>query len=210
MMKRLIYPIILGIAVLSVSCSRTPEACLNTPKTVVDLGESITFENCTERTSKYEIDFGDGNSADDDDSDALTHAFEKPGTFVVTLEAEHEKSGNKDEMSVTVTVNEPDPQKLRGNWNMYKREDYVDLGFFGESVEVYEENTDYEISGDSMKTEVDGRITAIYAYDLFSNAELRLQNAGLYSIVKLSTTEMVWQDGDEDGGLYSRLYFVKR
>lgn len=198
---------------LLASCSRTPEACISSPKTIVDLGESITFVNCTEKTALYEVDFGDGNSADSDDSDALTHIFESPGTFTVTLEAEHEQSGNQDEFTMTISVNEPDAEELKGTWNLYKSEDYLDFGFFGEDVETTSRNEDYSIDSDSIVLSVDGRASATYEYDLFKDAELRLSDSGsgfLYRIVRLTDGEMVWQDGDSGSGSYERLYFIKR
>ena len=100
--KRLLAPIALaacGFTLLLSGCTEPPVACYTPSKSLVDVNEAMTFENCTEPVGKsYVWDFGDGTTSTEANP---THTFTKEGQYIVGLTAKAGSSVNDD---VTKTI----------------------------------------------------------------------------------------------------------
>lgn len=106
---------IVAVAVVTTaSCSKKPEACADISKTTVDIGENVTFTNCSTNGKKYEWDFGDGTKSTEQNA---THAYSNGGTYTVKLKASSKNGKKNDEVSKTVTVRYPS-QRFEGYWNV--------------------------------------------------------------------------------------------
>jgi len=94
-MKNVKYLIIgiIGICVTS-SCNKdnenvaTPTACFEMSTIEANIGDSISFINCSENATAYLWDFGDGNSSFEINP---VHKFEIPGEFTISLIAINEE-----------------------------------------------------------------------------------------------------------------------
>ncbi len=99
--------IVLSIAALFTSCNEDEDASLNpvasfeiSNESVLMEGESITFSASTsENAVTFNWTFGDGLSAV---GETVTHIYETPGDYTVTLEASG--NGQRDVTSQTITI----------------------------------------------------------------------------------------------------------
>jgi PKD repeat protein len=97
MQKHLFLKASLAIGIVSMfwsGCSEPPIACFTPSKTLVDVNEVISFENCSEPVGKsYRWDFGDGTTSTEVNP---THAYTPEGQYIVGLTAKAVSSVNDD------------------------------------------------------------------------------------------------------------------
>ena len=79
---------ILSIAIIFLAACSRPIAQFETPQSTYKAKSEITFSNKSEKAESYLWDFGDGNTSTDKEP---KHAFEKAGTYTVTLTAKDAK-----------------------------------------------------------------------------------------------------------------------
>ena len=84
------------------------EACFNVTPTSVDVNGTVTFSNCSNNSSSYSWDFGDGSSSTLSEP---THSYTSSGTYTIKLTAKN-SDGVGDSVSKTVTVNDKIPVNL--------------------------------------------------------------------------------------------------
>ena len=96
---------------LAVTVSQTPSppveptACFSASSTTVDVGQSVTFTNCSTNASTYSWDFDDGSGSS---QRSPSHTFLRAGSFTVRLTANGEGSNST---TRTITVNEKAPER---------------------------------------------------------------------------------------------------
>jgi PKD repeat protein len=77
--------IALSVLTLFAACKKqNTKATFTVPKSSYYLTEVVSFSNQTENGKSFTWDFGDGQTSADENP---THAYSKPGTFIVTLTA---------------------------------------------------------------------------------------------------------------------------
>lgn len=97
-----LLPIILVISLIFAGCQKEPSANFSASKTVVEIGETITFTNATTDGYDYEWDFGDGITSTDENP---SHSYSQAGTFTVKMTAFSKNGKKEDETTTTITVN---------------------------------------------------------------------------------------------------------
>ena len=101
--KNLILVVCIGLAMLAVSCTKTPEACFVTDKGSANakVNEEIQFDaNCSKDADSYSWNFGDGTSQ----AGYLTkHKYPNAGIYTVILTAnQSSKSATKSQVVTIV------------------------------------------------------------------------------------------------------------
>jgi hypothetical protein len=99
-MKKISLFVAIAGLLVSTSCQKTPEACLNAERAVV-VGEEVSFESCSKDADKVEWDFGDGNIVA---GNTVNYTFEKEGTYLVNMTAYSRNENKTDRASTLVTV----------------------------------------------------------------------------------------------------------
>ncbi len=103
--------LILGIS----SCQKEPSACFSTISSTAEVGQVISFTNCSKDADGYRWDFGD-NSGKVNGS-TLSHAYTTAGTYVVIMEAFSKNGKKEDKVTKAITVNDIN-KKFVGTYNM--------------------------------------------------------------------------------------------
>jgi PKD repeat protein len=82
-----------------------PSACFTfSPETNIEVGQSISFQNCSKDGKTYAWDFGDGANSSVSEP---THTYNQPGEYEVVLEVYN--NSLKDITSHIITVIDPEP-----------------------------------------------------------------------------------------------------
>ncbi len=82
---------------------KMPTCCFDASTTNINAGESIIFDgSCSVDTHHWEWDFGDGATGE---GGTVSHAYNNPGTYNVTLTAHNEDMSEMDDEMITITVN---------------------------------------------------------------------------------------------------------
>ncbi len=101
-MKNKFFLLAIPLMFFAASCKKQPVACFSASKNTVDVGETVTFSHCATDASSYQWDFGDGEKAE---GESASHAWTKPGVYVVQLKTLSKDKKKFDKYSVAVTVN---------------------------------------------------------------------------------------------------------
>lgn len=95
---------------LFTTCSKPANACFTySPATAITTTTTVIFNaSCSENSSYYRWTFGDGTTDTTSTSLTISHKYNAPGTYTVTLDAER-KDGvsirkGKTEQAQTITV----------------------------------------------------------------------------------------------------------
>ena len=209
------------VAVTATSCRRNIEACVQVSNTTPALGQEITVVNCTKNYDYYEIDMGDGKLYDDNNG-ILNHAYEKSGTYRITLSAEDDRGRDSDETSEIVVVAPPNAAQFEGFWEYYKVETVTiyDLeagpGYGDITIEssTLVDSTLYYMDADTIQVfdvQPDTMIS-IYGSDWIlgwdSNPDLlNLDLLGFYFVAQLYADELVLRQRENNRHRYH--YFRK-
>ncbi len=78
-----------------------PVACFNVTSATVQVGQPVSFSNCSDDASSYNWSFGDGQTST---WEAPTHYWSRPGTYMVEVTAEGPGGMHSVSRSVTVTA----------------------------------------------------------------------------------------------------------
>ena len=104
-MKKLLSTVVISVTVLLFSCTdedpntADAKACFTYSPANINVGDEVTFSNCSENASDFGWDFGDGGLSVEENP---VYTFERPGEFVVRLVSTNESS--VDEVSQTLVV----------------------------------------------------------------------------------------------------------
>ena len=98
-----------------------PKACLEASNLTPQLGEEVTFINCSKRFKKFTLTTGDGGFIDSENA-VLAHTYESPGVYTVTLNVADKDERNFEEISTTVTVVAPPASAMFGAWDLQRIE----------------------------------------------------------------------------------------
>ncbi|MCX6258894.1 MAG: PKD domain-containing protein [Bacteroidia bacterium] len=83
------------------SCLKEPTACFTVKSTHINLGDTISFINCSSDAKSYAWDFGDGQTST---QSSPQHIYSEIGNFPVSLTAYSEGEKKKDNVNLTITV----------------------------------------------------------------------------------------------------------
>lgn len=199
-MKNLL--LLCAAALVFTSCAKKPEACIEASATTAEVGQPITFTDCSKNADDVTIALGDDPSNKVYES-TTTYAYNEAGTYVVTLTAETDKD-KEDETSITITVNQIQKSSFIGTWNQYKYGSSFDFFYFGSMDDYTPTNIDYVFTADSVKyTSNGGSYTYTEPWSLSAKGVLTI-GSSTYNVTKLYSGEMIWDDG------YSAYYFAKK
>ncbi len=82
-----IFSVMVVISVFG-SCSKPTKACFTYNPETITTGTAVNFDgNCSEMTSFFEWNFGDGTPDTATNESQVSHTYTVPGTYVVTLTA---------------------------------------------------------------------------------------------------------------------------
>lgn len=93
-------PLLLLIVVTMAGCTKNPTACFSGNEGDYVAKFPITFSSCATEAKTVRWEFGDGTSTES--TGEVTHTYQQPGTYTVTMTAINGKS--EDIISKTVTV----------------------------------------------------------------------------------------------------------
>ena len=100
-MKKILAILALPLMFSISSCTKQPIACIKADKTLVEVGETVSFESCASDANSVEWDFADGATASEANT---THSWTTPGVYVVQLRAVSKGNKKADRYSVAITV----------------------------------------------------------------------------------------------------------
>jgi PKD repeat protein len=108
-----VFKFTLGFTFLAIlGCSKQPKACFEANPSAVEAGEAIQFSNCSDNSIRHEWDFGDGASSE---GTSVSHIYDEPGNYIVTLVAFSKKDKKRDETSTSVKIEDP-AEKFLGSY----------------------------------------------------------------------------------------------
>ncbi|OFY21260.1 MAG: hypothetical protein A2W98_14865 [Bacteroidetes bacterium GWF2_33_38] len=192
------------IGIFITSCIKKPEACIEASNDNPSLGETVSFTDCSTNAEDFELDFGDGSNKVDKSDDIMTHVYETPGTFTVSLTAYSKEDKKSNETTLSIVVQEPTDGDISGTWNLYKEEErntFLDPV----AMATYSADVDYVFSeNDTVIIE-----SIVEEYNLVpSTGEITIDGS-LYNIVKLFDNEMILKE-EIDEFEYILMYFEKQ
>jgi PKD repeat protein len=100
-----IFYIMLTSTLLLIGCKDDYKACFTVDKAIANVGDTITFSNCSEyngNTIDAFWDFGDKSSAYSKGNESVKHSFKNAGQYIVELWVGQVEHGSKKEMSITI------------------------------------------------------------------------------------------------------------
>lgn len=98
-MKKLLF-LAFSLAVLLLSCEKSPEAAFHTENAEPEVGQEVFFINDSRDAVEYDWDFGDGFGSGDENP---VHIFTGTGPYDVTLTA-ISRNGDEDRATLTIDV----------------------------------------------------------------------------------------------------------
>lgn len=88
-MKNTMY--VIALAILATGCYKKPKACFKMDKTEAQIGEEITFNDCSENTTRRILKTGDLASGipivEDFETGVAKHVYHQAGTYTIELES---------------------------------------------------------------------------------------------------------------------------
>ncbi len=100
-MKNKISLVLVLITILFSACTKMPTACMSADKQNTEVGTTVSFQSCATEADKITWDFGDGSKGEGENA---SHAYTKPGNYLVTMSAFSKKDKKWDKASSIVTV----------------------------------------------------------------------------------------------------------
>ncbi len=105
----------LVVLLCTVSCKKEEPAvtaCFTPSVTEANVGDEITFTNCSENAINYTWDFGDNSSIITDESPK--HTYTVAGEYIVEMVAANDNSTNTTSQIITIAITSP-PTSFEGN-----------------------------------------------------------------------------------------------
>jgi PKD repeat protein len=100
-MKNII--LILTAFLFITGCTKTPQSCIVADKTIVEVGEPISFSSCAVDAKRTAWNFGDGAVSEET---TAQHAFAQPGIYQVQLRVYSNKDKKWDTSFLIINVKE--------------------------------------------------------------------------------------------------------
>ncbi len=97
------------------SCQKQPSTCFSPSASTIELGEAVSFSNCSTDAGDYKWDFGDNKP--EESSKTCSHIYSASGSYIVTLTAYSKNMNKSDAATHVITVNDIN-QKFVGTYNM--------------------------------------------------------------------------------------------
>lgn len=149
-----------GLALLMLSCEEEdPLACFEINKTEFEVGESISFTNCSQNAANYYWTFDDGESSTEFEP---THSYNTPGHYEVNLDVQTKRVTKSD---FTETIIDVQPKDLE-----------LFIGSF-QGTEIYEDDFDTLVSAKSIHITHDENYT-FYISELYSLKNIKANLSG--------------------------------
>ena len=101
--KHKLWSLLIGSVLTFLGCQKEPTACIKTDKTIVEVGESINFQDCSLDSKKVEWDFGNGTSAS---GTSASYSYNVAGTYYIKMTASSKNDKKKDIASTMINVND--------------------------------------------------------------------------------------------------------
>jgi hypothetical protein len=90
------------VILLAIGCAEPPEACFTIDHTLVDLNETIQFDDCTQPSPKsYFWDFDDGTTSTEANPQ---HTYTTAGQFLTSLTVRGSSAASEDAISTVIKV----------------------------------------------------------------------------------------------------------
>jgi len=206
----------IAIIVGFTSCKKL-DACFDVSNASPDLGEEVSFTDCSEKAEYHEYDFGteindtylfwysESEPATSDDANA-TFTYDAPGTYTVTLTVQDKKKKKSEETTATIIIDAPTASDIKGNWNKVKETTTTSFLFGASSFVVVDE--DWVFDTDSVQGDVDGIEETNYEIIMGSDGTFTLKNNltnDSYNIIKLHDGEMILRE-ESDLGYVDHLF----
>lgn len=96
-----IFILLLGFLLLTWSCNRTPEAEISADKTTVNVNETVSFTNTSEKSKTFFWDFGDGETSTKDEPSKV---YLSPGYYEVEMIAYSRKEKKDAKAGLNILV----------------------------------------------------------------------------------------------------------
>jgi PKD repeat protein len=168
------------IALISMGCTKEPDANFAFTPANPNAGQQVSFENLSLNADSYEWNFDDGTSTS---TYSPVHTFMAGGTYIVELKA-YGRRGGLDVASAVINVNSVVPEASFGIYTDLPGDDgpvaiETDMVFVGEQVEFYNTTDDgvtylWEF-GDGYTSELE---SPVYSYDDPGTYTVRLNAYG--------------------------------
>lgn len=144
MRKNLQYIFMIILSLMFTACPEDadviPIACFEASATEVEVGELISFKNCSQDAEYYSWDFGDnGNSTEV----SPAYSYDEPGLYTVTLTAHNKSNTNMDSETIRVLDSNIDPELYNGIPSEYYS-DYI--------IENFETETNFATGVDNDRS----------------------------------------------------------
>jgi PKD repeat protein len=205
------YLLISGLAMITLSNCKKPEACIQPSASSVKLGQEVTFSDCSENGEFYKYDFGDGSTISTEKEPV--HVYEEPGTYTVSVEIKDKKKKKEDETTASITVADYTSSDVVGTWTLYKTADFTDDWWFGggsAGSNATAPNYKYVFTADSVKIYDNGNPPYLMQNSSWSkpgSGEIAVGTT-IYKVVKAYNNELYLKL--EDGFWGYTIYYFKK
>lgn len=185
-----------------VAC-RKPKACIQADKTFADLGEPVTFIDCSEHAENHAYNFGDGSNWFSRDP---VHSFEKPGIYQVTVTVSDKREKRETAASININIDGVVPGDFTvSRWELYKTSrKFISTG---NEDQVETPAHEYRFASDS-----------VYVFDGFSdplplkftllNDHQFMMDTVKYNVIYNYSNELHFRTTEEVGAY--RVYYLKK
>lgn len=144
-------------------------ACINANYSSAEVGQEITFTNCSENADYCEITYGDGDSEyySDENPNYFYHTYSTPGNYNITLTVYNNDNNNYDTDYVSVYITEQSGDCLSPTNYFMGFEDGEDLTGW----QYIDANIDNAIWGTWTESGIGYSNAAGYEYDSINSAD---------------------------------------
>ena len=200
---------IIALTVLIFSCTPKPEACFTASDETIEFGGTLYLNDCSNNAEIVEITWGDGLT---EAPGILSHEYYTPGEYTVNITVYSKNRKKYDETSLNISVNEPNTEVLKSNWQLYLVEAFTpsadeavtqqlnDNGIVGTNLdneEMYSAEVDFDYSITNSLLTITDEEGESDSKTWEQKPQARLLIGGVYwNVVRLSSTQMILRTED--------------
>jgi PKD repeat protein len=202
-MKSLYYwTSIIFVSLFFLSCKK-PKACIEPSVATANLGEEVSFNDCSENANNYNYDFGDGTVVK---NEVPIHAYTVPGTYTITVRVSDKKDKRMNTATTSVSVRGIAVGDFTANnWILYKTVE-GDNALPGVEVNEQAPGHEYQFTIDSLFINDGFSLPMANSFMLMGDRQFMI-NGDTYTVLRDHDKEIWYRTAA--AGHFTK-YFLKR